>query len=308
MTRDVQRRTHREQLEAFAKEWFCVEPDMIREDPHIFAFLSYCTTRPVTYDRTGRTAERPFRRTLPDLVVSIESSYRASGQRCPITRRSHAFARRLCKRLCEAPRKAKPLLPRLMRKCAQALSAKYPWQRRLKAILLLLCDTWCRPSEVLRLRYPAGILAAYDKGIVLTISRSKTNQSGDPEFIPVAHTADASICPVCALKDWIDFLGWNHRGLLFPTFRPGYKIGCSVVATGSFTRSLKDTLRRVGCSPKGYSAYSTRRGAATGAVVANWPWDRIQRKLRHKHIFATFGYVDDDVLMQRARSALDPSR
>lgn len=56
------------------------------------------------------------------------------------------------------------------------------------------------------------------KGLLLTIGRSKTDQTGQGQIVPVAHGRHALTDPVAALEHWLDLRG-RAPGPLFVTIR-----------------------------------------------------------------------------------------
>jgi hypothetical protein len=289
------------QLVSFTREQFLVDESQITE-AHIMAFLEYCVNRPKVY-RNSRLAEGPLRNGLTSAVFALSAYYHSRGTWSPVTRKVYAFAQALREGFGCAPRKAAPLSPALVHGLVAAAGCS-PSALCTAALLLLLCETWCRPCELLWLDYPQCLRTAYNGGIVLVIPWSKVPLK-EPRYEAVLHTKDPLVCAVCTLKRWIDFLGAEYSGPLFPHVRRGHPVERAVTTT-EFTASLRSLVRKAGRMAGAYSSYSARRGSATTAAEAGWDFAAIQHKLWHTDIQTTFGYIETEALIRRMRSIWDP--
>ncbi len=288
------------QLLRFCREMFLVdEPEIC--DVHVMAFLVHCVNRPVVRDERGQLVEGPLRNGLSTLVEALSVYYRCVGI-SPITKRVRRFAAALREQYGRPPRLAEPLTLEGVRDFISAMNRR-PLGLRNKAVLLLLCETWCRPGELLALDYPGCVRGSGD-GIVVTFAHCKAD-CGEPHFVPVAHARDPDLCPICALKVWIDYLGPGYVGPLFPSLRQGRPRPASL-STSGVTSMLRSLAKKSGRNPDTYSSYSTRRGSATIAASEGWELSAIQRKLWHAHVGQTLHYIGIDALMGRTRSVLDP--
>lgn len=164
---------------------------------------------------------------------------------------------------------------------------------RARAMLLLYFWSGARRSELAGLMLSAFTLER--NGLIISLSRSKTNQDGAREEIGVLRRDD-ELCPVRALTDWLEATGrlqLLRRGdtdLLAAAKTPAF---CSVTATGILgTAPLNDQeLNRLVKALvllvypdedlAGYGAHSLRAGLATSLDAAGVdPFD-IGRMLRH---------------------------
>ncbi len=265
------------------------------------AFLLHCLNRPVVRDRRGQLVEGPVRNGLPSLADALSVYYRGSVI-SPITARVRRCAEELRCQYGRPARLAEPLTLDDIRDFVSVMSQR-PKDLRNKAALLLLCDSWCRPGELLRADYPACVRPSRN-GIVLTVAHCKS-RCGEPHFVSIAHTQDCDLCSVCALRVWIECLGADYVGPLFPVWKRGRPLP-TPLPTGGFSYMLRAAARKTGRNPHLYSAYSTRRGAATIAASRDWELSVIQRKLWHEHVSQTLHYIGRDVLVNRTRSVLEP--
>jgi len=185
---------------------------------HFMAFLEYCLTRPIQYYENGRRREAPIRNALPEVANYLGAYYRLRGKEPPFSGRLRRFAEELAATFGHAPRTALAASPDDVRDFVSSLSSR-PLDLRTKAAILSLFASWRRPSEVLWLDYPQCLRAEYEAGIALIIPGSKTNPRSRPQ--PVRHTKDERVCPVCAIKTWLEYLGAGYVGPLFPVLRKG---------------------------------------------------------------------------------------
>ena len=133
-------------------------------------------------------------------------------------------------------------------------------------------------------------------GLIVSLSRSKTNQEGVREEIGVLRRND-TLCPVTALTDWLEAIGRLHllqrrseADNLSAATTPAF---CSITATGilgeaalrdqEVNRLIKALAKMV--YPRevsaGYGAHSLRAGLATALDEAGVDAFSIARMLRH---------------------------
>jgi len=168
-----------------------------------------------------------------------------------------------------------------------------------KAILL---TGWCsalRRSELVALNI--GDLEFCDKGVVITIRRSKTDQDGEGAHIAIPFAA-GPLCAVKALERWIGRLYSQDKKPESPLFlsigtggrRRWYKKN----HTGRLTPRMisiivKKYAKIAGLPANRYSAHSLRRGLATEAGAARIPERVIARHTRHRSFEVLRGYIED---------------
>lgn len=288
----------KKQLESFVRVKFDVEPDGIREDLHSFAFLSHCVTRPIVLSDTGRMKEGPLTRWLPHRVRLLQSYCDALGIACPMGERSMLYATAL--RDIHAPRRrsAPAMTPADLLRLVTACDRSKPRGLQMKALLLLLWDTWARPSEILRRRFPDDLDATDSRGIIIRLPTSKTKAGTHTEYLTVAHSPEQDLCSICALSDWLRYLGSSWKGQLFP----GLKGFTPTAESVWFKGTLKTLVRTVWGNARHYSPYSLRRGGATAAAALGWSPEIIKNKLRHGHSTHFLDYVDSEVMLSQLRA------
>jgi integrase len=278
------------QLGALAAEHFDVAGDAV-EESHVQAFLDYCVSRPVAYSPRGRMLYKPASRYLPEIVRFVQDYCTNRGLRSPMSSVSHEYACQLRAKIAPETRRAVPLLQKDVDTLIDACITSTPHGLRMRVLLLLFWDTWARPSELLRRRYPDDIDASDQRGIVITVRSSKVNSGPEPEYFAVRHAREENRCPVCSLRTWLEYLGDDWRGPLFPGIK-GFLPTAHPLDTTNFCLALKRHAHAALATSQDVSSYSLRRGAATMAAVLDWPPHQIQRKLRHNVSSQMNDYID----------------
>jgi hypothetical protein len=293
------------QLRAFTEERFGVSLSTISEDPHILAFLDHCVSRPVRFTSEGALAEGPIRATLVKRLLTFAKYGKPENANFRITDLSVRHARGLADKHAKSNKGANAITPTALRHLVAGINTAAPLGKRNKAAILSLWQTWGRPRELLLRRYPEEICADYDRGVVITVPNSKTNDGPDPEYFLLEHESDKAICPVCALRKWIDWLGPDYRGPLFPTMSSRLLIATGQpMKTKVLRRRLQELCVRTGHERNAFSPYSFRKGPATTAAAQGWRLGDIRKRLRHQNIFQSLGYVDRPVLFELMRRAI----
>ena len=162
--------------------------------------------------------------------------------------------------------------------------------RRDRALILLGFAAALRRSELVGLR--CDDLRIEEKGLVLTLRRSKTNQEGRLETIAVAYGSDAGTCPVRALRAWIAVAG-RVEGPLFVGLTPQGGLREAALGDRMVAHVVKRRCKAVGIDPEKVAGHSLRRGFATAAARAKKPDRMIKRHGRWKSTAMLDRYIED---------------
>ncbi len=273
-----------------------------REDPHVLRFIDHCVERPTIY--AYRHIQRPIRRFLVWRIRLLAGVLAEMNASLSLSRISFDYAREMSRKYASVDRGSIAATPSDIVALVERLNERDPHELRLKACVLLLWATWARPSELLRRYYPHDICAKYRRGIVIAIPRSKTNVGPSAEYIAVEHDPNKRYCAVCALRRWLDWLGEDYDGPLFPVVMGTRRPGTTPQTTLGLREQLKITQRRHGLATR-ITPYSFRKGAATAAAANSWKLEDIQRRLRHRSFNYSVPYIDRRVLMQLMKQTLD---
>lgn len=190
-----------------------------------------------------------------------------------------------------AQRQAKPLLKEDL---TLALDTTGEGLRDLRdrALLLIGFAGGFRRSELVGLT--CGDVERVRQGMVLTLRRSKTDQTGEGRKIGIP-LARGLWCPVGALEQWLATSGIVEGALFRPVDRHG-RIGLQALSGGAVCLVVKDRVRAVGIDPSGYSGHSLRAGLATSAAQAGVPSRKIRQQTGHASDAMLARYIRDGEL------------
>lgn len=197
------------------------------------------------------------------------------------------------------PAQATPLMPPLLHDVLDACPTTRRWTTRDpepdlaglrdRALLLVGFVTALRRSEIAAL--DVAHLAEHPRGLVLSIARSKTNQTGaQPELVVVPHGTHPQRCPVTALRTWLDAAAITDG----PVFRPVSKGNRPLprrLHPESVNTLVRNAIQRSGTDASGYSAHSLRAGFVTHAHLRGATDRAIAHQTRHRSLATLGGYV-----------------
>ncbi|PPC88020.1 MAG: integrase [Hyphomicrobium sp.] len=131
-------------------------------------------------------------------------------------------------------------------------------------------------------------------GVLITMSRSKTDQDGQGVTKAIPYGAPNGICcPVTALKKWLT-AAQIMSGAIFRRITRQGVIGGEALYAGSVNAILKTCATKAGLSsvPE-LSGHSFRRGLATSAYRAGADFRTIKRQGGWRHDATVQGYIDE---------------
>ncbi len=114
--------------------------------------------------------------------------------------------------------------------------------------------------------------------VLISFRSSKNNQSGSPQVIRLAAARDAGICPVTALRQYIEVRP-QGPGVLFCHYSG------APLTRYQFNAVLKRALAFCGLGDQCIRAHSFRIGAATVAFGLGVPFPKIQQMVFCPHMF-----------------------
>jgi integrase len=199
-----------------------------------------------------------------------------------------------------AQRQAKPLLKEDL---MLALDATGEGLRDLRdrALLLIGFAGGFRRSELVGLT--CGDVERVRQGVILTLRRSKTDQTGEGRKIGIP-LARGHWCPVGALEQWQAGSGIVEGALFRPIDRHG-RIGLKPLSGGAVCLIVKERVYAVGIDPSGYSGHSLRAGLATSAAQAGVPSWKIRQQTGHMSDVMLARYIrDGELFVDNAAGAL----
>jgi len=168
------------------------------------------------------------------------------------------------------------------------------------AILALGWSSAMRRSELCNLKI--GDLSFEDRGLLIDIHRSKTDQEG--KGCKIAIPFGSEICPVALTKRWIDrrsSIPLPPNEYLFTSLGNRARGRWHWPAIGKLDdRMVSKIVKRyasfAGLDASNFSAHSLRRGMATEAASRGVPERIISRHTRHRSMAVLRGYIDDGTI------------
>jgi integrase len=163
-----------------------------------------------------------------------------------------------------------------------------------RALLLVGFGSALRRSELSALRVEH--VAWHARGVALLVARSKTDQQGEGVEVPI-HAAPGPLCPVDALRVWLDAAGITS-GPVFRSVSRWGRIGDGL--TGKHIAEIvKRAARRIGHDVRDIGAHSLRAGFATTAASVGANLAEIARITRHESDSMVRRYIRAGTLFER---------
>ena len=157
------------------------------------------------------------------------------------------------------------------------------------ALLLVGFVAALRRSELADLQVDE--VAEHTNGAVLTLPRSKTNQTGEQtELVVLPRAGHPARCPVTTLQAWLAAAGITGG----PVFRPvstGNRALPRPLHPESINTLVQAAVARAGIDPAPYSAHSLRAGFVTYAHLRGASDRAIAHQTRHRSLATLGGYV-----------------
>ena len=135
-------------------------------------------------------------------------------------------------------------------------------------------------------------LEPHDKGLVVHIPKSKTNQYGDQDELVILprNTQALDRCPVSTITAWRRATGIDTGPLLRGLKRTGQP-RATRLSDQAVTDIIKAVVTRAGTDSDGYTAHSLRAGFVTWANLLGESDRAIARQTRHRSMQSIGHYV-----------------
>jgi integrase len=192
-----------------------------------------------------------------------------------------------------------------LRRTIQALPDNLQGHRD-RALLLIGFSAGLRRAELAGLTVSqdltaSGWIEASPDGLIIQLTRSKTNQAGEEETIGVPFGIDPNVCPVRAYRAWLAVSGISEGPVFRAITRHG-RMSDMALTGAAIALVVKRVIRRAGIAEgltdadaqirsDAFAGHSLRSGLATSAAENDAPGHAIQRQLRHKSFTTTIGYI-----------------
>lgn len=185
-------------------------------------------------------------------------------------------------------KQAAPLLIEALPRFAAAFDPATPRGARDRALLLVGFGAALRRSELVGL--DVGDVTIEERGLVVHLRRSKTDQQGEGYLLGVHRGANSTFCPVSAVEAWLDHRGC-HPGPLFTRVRKGGRVTRDRLSAQSVSLIVKRGADALGLDARTFSGHSLRAGLATSAALAGADLAAIMEQTRHRSVDTARRYI-----------------
>lgn len=158
-----------------------------------------------------------------------------------------------------------------------------------KALLLVGFAGGFRRSELVALA--AGDIVKQDEGIVVTLRKSKTDQTGQGRKIGVPF-ARGRHCAVKALGAWLELAPAEEGAIFRPIDRHGITL-TQGLSGQAVSLMIRERLQKAELDPSGFSGHSLRAGFITSAAKAGISSWKIRQQTGHASDAMVGRYIRD---------------
>ena len=164
---------------------------------------------------------------------------------------------------------------------------------RNRALLLVGFVAALRRSELIGI--DVDHITDQGAGLVIQLSRSKTNQRGDAhELVVLPRASNPARCPVTALQSWLQLAGIT-AGPVFRAVSKGNRTLDRRLTAGAVNVILHTAVAAAGFEdPGSYSAHSLRAGFGTYAHNRGATDHVIAQQTRHRSVSSVGTYIRTD--------------
>lgn len=283
---------------AYEKGWACftaycanerIDDPLAASPDSVALFLVRCATRPRPVNGVPLSMG-----TVVLYNSAITKRYTDAGKTSPT---HHPLVRATLKGLARAKGTAPRRVKALREEHIRAMIAQCPDSVigvRDAALLALGFAAALRRSELCGLSVDdVAVLPQnrdHPRRMLLTIRRSKTDQAGNGQTIPIPE--GRLIRPIARVQDWLSASGVTH-GPLFRAMRRGGSVQERPLHNSDIPRLVKRYAALIGLDPKEVSGHSLRAGFVTSAAAHRARLDKIMAVTRHTNPATVLRYVRD---------------
>ncbi len=217
--------------------------------------------------------------TVDRKLVALSQMHKMSGHTSPTSSpQVREVLKGLRRRLGVAPKQKQPVLVEQLKEMVLALPDSLSGKRD-RALLLVGFAGGFRRSELTGIQ--AHELEFVKEGVVVTLVRSKTDQLGEGRQVPIPIGKSRKLCPVLALRAWLDAARID-RGPVFRAVGRYGRIAKQPLSGRSVARIIKRAARAAGYDSSNFAGHSLRAGFATAAAAAGKSERAIMKTTGHK--------------------------
>jgi integrase len=157
-----------------------------------------------------------------------------------------------------------------------------------------------RRSEMVQLKIED--IKFQSEGLLILIPKSKTDQTGEGILKALPRGKNNNICPVNALKQWLDLISIEND-VIFRKINRWGKLGSQPLTPTSINLILKSRSQECGLDNiNEISSHSLRRGLATSAAKMGATFESIKRQGGWKNDSTVREYIEEGCLFEENAS------
>lgn len=184
------------------------------------------------------------------------------------------------------PAQKAPAVTAVLKQMVDTLDVSTRRGLRDRALLTLGFASALRRSELVALT--CDDLEFVPEGVRLHVRRSKTDQEGVGQVVPVIRGGD--YCPVAALQAWLAAAS-IHAGPVFRRLYRGAQVGKHAVAAEEVARIVKRGALACGLDPADFGGHSLRAGFLTSAAQSKASLHKLMEVSRHADPKSVMRYI-----------------
>ena len=239
--------------------------------------------------------------TLERHLAALNEAHRSAGHEAPSSSREVSTVMKGIRRCHGTAGKGKaPLLVAHLREIAVALLDNTKGIRD-RALLLLGFAGAFRRSELVGL--DVGDLDFREEGLVVTLTRSKTDQEGQGRLIGIPYGSNPATCPVRSVQRWLDVAQVEDGPVLRAVNRHS-NVAERRLSGRAVCTVVKQAVASIGLDPKGFGGHSLRAGLATEAARCGAGELSIMNQTGHRSLATLRGYVRHGTLFTNNAAAV----
>ncbi len=235
-------------------------------------------------DIAGRLCARTAARRLGAIGLAHRVARYDDPSKDPVVRSVVAGIKRT---FGAAQKRKDPVRLAHLQRMVSAISENTPKEIRDRALLLAGFAGALRRAELVN--HDCADVTFDDKGEILKIRRSKTDQFADGAIVGIPWGQSLDTCPVSALKAWMRVLNCDH-GLLFRSINRHGRMG-NRLSGDSVARIVMKRAVAQGLTGKSFGAHSLRAGFVTEAAARGVPERDIMAQTRRRSPAVMRAYI-----------------
>lgn len=169
-----------------------------------------------------------------------------------------------------------PVTLDVVRKMVKTLDLQTLVGQRDRAVILVGFALAGRRSEIVH--YRVEDMTEVEEGLIFFLDRSKTDQESEGRPVAVARSPDQRLCPVVALKAWLERARIRTGPIFRGLTRGGNRVRPAQLSPGGVAKIVKAAAAAAGLEGARFAGHSLRAGHVTEARARGVSWDRIMEQ------------------------------